>query len=157
MAFFTDPDLMAAKRMQRAVGGIIRSTQMAQIINGRSATVSTIGWSRFLAPDLWGVIQWTLHAIARMAIEEFGAIMWDTDGGVIPLARAEALAEAVADRWNLVTHLEHSGHGRIWGVKHWQIGEDSTKQGGRRRVLPAEDRVLRPSPAILACLQRAMA
>jgi len=157
MAFQTHPDLMAAARMQRAVGGMLRSTQMVQMVHGRIKTVSTVGWSKYLAPDLWGVIQWTLHSIARMAIDEFGAVMWDTDGGVVPLDRADALRQAISDRWSLATHLEHSGHGTIWGVKHWDIGEDATKQGGRRRVLPADDRVLRPSPAILACLQGAVA
>lgn len=156
MSLAVEPDLMEYKDMHRAVGGIIRSTQFTEFINGRPRTVDSRGWSKFLAPDLWGVIMWTLHSIARMAIDEFGAVMWDTDGGVMPHGRAWDLIDAIEDRWHLASRIEHKGPGTVWGVKHWDIGDDSTKQGGRRRVLPVDDRVLRPSRAIVECLQGAV-
>lgn len=156
MVFPRSPEVASEKSIQRAVGGILRSTQIAEMHNGRTSLRSTVSWSQFLAPDLWGVIMWTLHAVARMAIDEFGAVMWDTDGGVVPLERAQPLREAIADRFHLASKREHEGPGLVWGVKHWQIGPDATRQGGPRRVLAADNRVLRPSPAVVECLTEAL-
>ena len=156
MRFPDCPELEAEKSVQRVVGGILRSTQIAELHNGRTELRSTISWSTFLAPDLWGVMMWALHSIARMAIDEFGAVMWDTDGGVVPLDRAQALRDAIADRFHLASKREHEGPGQVWGVKHWQIGDEATIQRGPRRVLRADDRVLRPSQAVVECLREAL-
>ena len=156
MSMECEPDLLEAKTMHRAVGGILRSTVLNEVINGRAIQRETVSWSRFLAPDLWGFIQWTLHAIARMAIDEFGAVMWDTDGGVVPAEQMFGLLAAISDRWHLAARVEHQGTGTVYGVKHWKIGADETKQGGRRRALTAEDRVMRPAPAIVECLRGAL-
>ena len=155
MRFLAEPDLLAAKSMQRAVGGMIRSTEMTQLVNGRVQRTSTVAWSKFLAPDLWGIIQWTLHSIARMAIDEFGCVMFDTDGGVVPLDQAQPLMAAISDRWHLASKIEHQGRGTVWGVKHWDIGDDKTMQGARRKPMAADGRVLRPSPAIVGRLTQA--
>lgn len=155
MSMACPEDFLEWKSTHRAIGGIIRSTQMSQVVNGRSEVIPTVGWSKFLAPDLWGVIMWTLHSIARMAVEEFGAVMWDTDGGIVPRDRSAGLREAVRDRWRLSSRSEFEGPGTVWGVKHWRIGDHETAQDGKH-YLAAEDRVLQVSQPVAKCLQAAL-
>jgi hypothetical protein len=143
------------KPVHRRVGGILRATEMRVIRLGEPETRSTVGWSTYLAPDLWGVIMAVLHCVADRAVEH-GAVMWDTDGGIVPADRADALIRAVEEQWGCVMRVRARGRGRVWGVKHWQIGEIRTMQAGRRRVLRGERTLVSTPPAARRLLETAM-
>lgn len=137
----------AWKPAHRAIGGILRSRKMTVIERGgRSVTRDTIGWSTFLCPDLWGVIMDSLHAVAAEA-ERRGAVLWDTDGGIMPTEAAAGFSRWCADTWQLRTHDRLVGDTIVWGLKHWSVGNVTTLQPTKRQL--REERYLdEPS---LAC------
>jgi hypothetical protein len=146
-------ELADVKQMHRAVGGILRARTMTVLEKGVPHEYDTTGWSPYLAPDLWGVIMFTLHAIAGRAVRDRGAILWDTDGGILPRVRAGALIDDVAN-WGLLASVREAGPGRVWGLKHWRIGDTETRQKGPKRQLRAENQVIEVSPAIEALLRK---
>lgn len=135
------------KPMQRVVGGIFKAKEMSvREAGGKTITYDTTGWSRFLCPDLWGVIADSMHSVAAEA-ERRGAVLWDTDGGIMPTEAAAGFRQWCADTWHLETHDRLVGETLVWGVKHWKIGNVETLQP-RKRQLPAERHIEEPS---LAC------
>ncbi len=143
------------KRTHRAVGGIMRSTTLTVMVRGVPEQRSTLGWSRFLAPDLWGILMDTLHAVAEIAVRS-GAILWDTDGGIVPAERAEDVMAQIHERFGLPMRVRASGSGQVWGLKSWRIGETETAQRGARHVAPAHCAVAVVPPRAVALLSDAL-
>lgn len=142
------------KTSHRVIGGAIRATTMQLWVRGRPEIRDTTAWSAVLAPDLWGVIMHTLHAVAAMA-EDAGAIMWDTDGGILPASHAAPLVDAIAHRFGLKATVRDVGVGRVWGVKHWRIGDTETAQP-RKRVLRVERNIAPPRDAAVRRLAQVL-
>lgn len=143
------------KSTHRTVGGTIRSTEMTVMVRGVPEVRSTLHWSRYLAPDLWGILMDVLHGVAELAVRS-GAILWDTDGGIVPADMAQAVMDGVRERFGLAMAVRAQGEGQVWGMKHWQVGEEATRQRGKRRVLPADHGVYVVPPRALRLLQEAM-
>lgn len=143
------------KRTHRAVGGIVRSTTLTVMVRGVPEQRSTLGWSRYLAPDLWGILMDTLHAVAELAVRS-GAILWDTDGGILPAAGAEGVIAQIHERFGLPMRVRAAGEGQVWGPKSWRIGETETAQRGIRHVAPSHCAVARVPPRAVALLSDAL-
>ncbi|MDA8385403.1 MAG: hypothetical protein M0Z88_03980 [Actinomycetota bacterium] len=135
------------KPMQRAIGGIFRAREMrVRERGGKTETHKTTGWSQFLCPDLWGVIMDTMHSVAAEA-ERRGAVLWDTDGGIMPTKAAPGFRQWCSEVWQLETHDRLVGEAIVWGLKHWRVGDVETLQPNKRQ-LPPERHIEEPS---LAC------
>lgn len=146
-------ELDDAKEVQRGVAGIIRATRMLIYERGAPTHVDTTGWSRHLCPDLWGVVQWSLHSIAQTAVSEYGCEMWVVDGGVMPVGDAERFARWLADAWGLSSHVRWAGEARVWGVGSWECaGSGSVVRG---RVRRPQKNLLPISTSCAKVLQRA--
>jgi hypothetical protein len=108
-------------------GGSIRSTSMSVFDCGTEKVRQTTSWSKILAPDLWGVMMTQLNAVAHEMVRDFQAVLWHTDGGVVPLSLAPQAIRHLAAAWRLVATVRASGAGTIYGPTRWQIGETKTK------------------------------
>lgn len=96
------------------------------------------GPNRFFAPDLVGLTLDITASIAIESIETFGAIMWHTDGGVIPLDYLEAWCGWLPDRWGLEPRVVATGAGWVFGPASHRVGDHMTRdvEQGRARVAP---------------------
>jgi len=131
IAWLGAEEMMPIKPAMRVVGGILRATEMVEWRKGKPKRVSTVGWSRFLAPDLWGVMMHSLHAIAAEARDRFKAIQWATDGGILPADRADELIRWLDDEWRLRATIRAIGSGTVWGLASWQVGDRHTVRVGQ--------------------------
>lgn len=114
------------KHMHRTIGGTIRATSLNVIDRGRPVVMhDTWRWSPFFAPDLWGVICWTLHVIAQMAVSDAGARMVNKDGYVVPIEQEQFLVDMLRE-WGFDARTKARGPGTLWGVTSWQIGRHKT-------------------------------
>jgi hypothetical protein len=146
-------ETLAWKPMHRTLGGILRSREMrVREAGGKTKTYNTIGWSTFLCPDLWGVIMDSLHAVAAEA-ERRGAVLWDTDGGIMPTEQAAGFSAWCRDTWQLETHDRLAGDTIVWGLKHWSVGNVQTLQP-RKRQLREERHLIEPSLSVRRTLIR---
>ena len=141
------------RETHRVVGGAIRSTELRLWQHGQLVTQDATRWSRTLSPELWGLLMVALSGIAVEALR-CGAIEWDTDGGILPADRADELIERIQTRWGLESRVRVAGRGKVWGVKHWQIGEVATLQP-KRRVLPPERSLALAPPRTMTLLRLA--
>ena len=146
-------ELREIENLHRAIGGIIRATRMTVWDHGTSVVYEdTWKWSPLLCPDLWGVIVWTLHAVARLAVHEHGAVMVCNDGYVVPRDRAEGLRAAIAEQWQLDSVVRTEGRGTVYSVNSWKIGRRRTKTEHRRS--PGTNNLLPVTPAIERLLRQ---
>lgn len=128
------PELLGEKGVHIAVGGILRATEMRVLDRGRAVKIPTTSWSRYLCPDLWGLIVWTLHAIASDAVR-LGARYVNKDGYIVPADQADALVGYLADAWNMEARVQATGPGEVKAMGCWSIGDHLTKarvQHGRQ-------------------------
>lgn len=114
------------KDVIHTAGGSIRSTKMTLLEHGELVQRETIGWSKVLAPDLWGIMMTQLQAICAEMVSGYGAVLWHTDGGIIPASLAGNAVQRMREAWNLRASLRASGPGTIYGPTRWQIGDTRT-------------------------------
>jgi hypothetical protein len=129
MAFVGVSELLhfpSGKEIFHTAGGSIRSTRMTLVEHGNEVVRDTTGWSKVLAPDLWGIMMTQLQSIAHEMVRDFGAVMWHTDGGIVPQAKAEACMQHMTGAWDLQASVRASGPGVVYGPTRWQIGETRT-------------------------------
>ncbi len=114
------------KEIFHTAGGSVRSTKMTLVEHGREVVRNTTGWSKVLAPDLWGVMMTQLQAIASEMVRDFGAVCWHTDGGIVPAADSATAVRHMREAWNLQASLRASGPGTVNGPTRWKIGNLAT-------------------------------
>ncbi len=115
------------KEVFHTAGGSVRSTRMTLMERGCEVIRDTTGWSKCLAPDLWGIMMTQLQSIAGEMVRDFGAVCWHTDGGIVPAVAASRAILHVREAWDLRASLRASGPGVVYGPTRWQIGETRTK------------------------------
>lgn len=124
--FLWSDELAHARHLHRAIGGIIRATELHRLDYGVPTVIrDTWKWSPFFAPDLWGVITYTLHALARVAIDDLGAVMVNKDCYVVPRANEAAAVELCRD-WGFDASVKAAGKGTIHSCCSWKIGRKKT-------------------------------
>ena len=119
------------RALRNALIGVCRTQRVSELLHGELHTRPV--HNRFLAPQLWGYIAYTLHAVAREAVERFGACYVHTDGIIVPANRAEALMRWLADEWRLESKIKAQGPGSVWCVGGYRVGDVSSN-------VPASDR-----------------
>lgn len=106
--------------------------------------------SGLMAPDLVGMVAWTLQAVAVEAVERFGARMWMTDAAVVPTDRVEAYQAWLASRWHLSSRVVHRGPTMIYGANRYRCGEHQTRDvaNGDTQLSGPYDNLLVVRPAV---------
>ena len=152
MEFAGLSDLWHLRDLHLACGGIFRATRVRYIQDG-AVRDEPAPWNRFLAPDLWGVMMMSLHAVADEAVRSHGCVQWNVDGGVFPRERAAGYIEWLADAWRLDARVKDDcqGKGTIYGLGHYQIGAHSTEIVETRNSV-ATRYILAIPPAVKRCL-----
>lgn len=139
------------KLAHRVVGGAIRSTRLRVWRRGELVEEEAAKWTPTLSPGLWAAMMLVLGGVAVEAVR-CGAVMWDTDGGIVPSGRAPELIERIEQRFGLVARVRVEGWGAVWGVKHWDVGPEATRQP-YRRVLAPERAIPVASPRVMTQLR----
>ena len=120
-------ELVGEKGIHVAVGGILRARKMRVLDHGRPVVQDTTAWARFLCPDLWGLICWTLHAVAADAVSIFGATYVNKDGYVVAREKAAALVAHIAGEWAMEARVQAEGDGTVRALGAWSIGDHVTR------------------------------
>ncbi len=126
-AFGVD-EMRHAKQAHRVIGGQIRATEITTWRHGRPEKVSSVGWSPFLAPDLWGVIMDALHVLADYAVRVCGAHSWWTDGGTMPADQVSRFVAFAADM-GLSASVRLAGRGKVTGPCAYEIAGHLANEG----------------------------
>lgn len=113
------------KDVRNAAFGVLRATRMAWMENGRWHHQDAI--TPLSAPGLTGLILACVHAIAREAVERFGAVMWLTDAGIFPRGRGAAFSEWLRREWLLEATVKAAGPGHLYGIGSYHIGRRRTR------------------------------
>lgn len=129
---FLEPEELAAHRGARlSVVGVTRARQTYVLRYGaplRRPDGCLATWkipNRLLAPDLWGLIAHTLHAIAAEMVERFEARYVHTDGYILAADRAGEALAWLAQRWRVPATVRAAGLGYVRGVSDWAVGGSS--------------------------------
>jgi hypothetical protein len=94
------------KNIYRALIGLTRARRIDEFRYGvRQPSKKT--YNRYLAPQLWGYIAFTLNYLAHEAINKFPIYYWHCDGAIIDRAAAPLLMEYLWDRWRLVSSVRY--------------------------------------------------
>lgn len=126
--FLSAHEIGQEKGIRNSLVGITRALTMQQVRFGIAQTRRT--HNRFLAPGLWGYLMHTMHAIARQAVRDFGAVYVHTDGYIVPRPAAEPLITHLRDRWLMDAGIRHAGQGRVRACGAYRIGGHGTRTIG---------------------------
>lgn len=119
--FLATDQLQEDRSLRNSLIGVCRTQRVSEMIHGQHQTRTV--HNRFLAPQLWGYIAYTLHAVAREAVERFGACYVHTDGIIVPADRAELLQAWLADEWLMTSKVKAIGSGTIYSSGGYKIGD----------------------------------
>ena len=152
--FIGHRDMAGAEKLAlQAVSGIFRALRATHYHHGRPVKVEG-AWNRYLAPGLWGYMSDSLHAIAGVAVDRFGAVYVHTDGWIVPADRAEAFRAHLVGAWRIESVLKCSGAAEITALGHWRVGDHQSVSGPGASSQPFSN--LRPiTDGRRAALQRA--
>jgi len=128
--FLRNDELAGLKETRNVVTGVVRATARTQWSNGRVSKVQT--YNRFLAPELWGYLMHTLHAIAHEARQRFDVRYIATDGFIVPTSEADLLREFLAEDWGLETTVKCSGPGNVRAMGAYKLGEGGSRSRAQR-------------------------
>lgn len=143
ISFLRTDELAALKETRNTIIGVVRARERTQWSHGKVTKVPT--YNRFLAPELWGYLMHTLHAIAHDVIERFDVRYMNTDGFIVPTAEAGLLREFLAEEWGLESTVKGQGEGSVWAMGAYKLGglgSRSRAQRGEpmRNLLPRDRR-----------------
>lgn len=148
---FLDADLLGRnKAVRNTLVGCTRTTSLRMLERGQMKQVPA--HNRFLAPELWGYLQFTLHAVAAEVLERFDVQYLNTDGFIVPGDQADALVSFLADEWCLTADVRKRGRGRVEGPKSYAVADQGV--GVRQPRAQAQRNLLAIPPEEIAQLKR---
>lgn len=130
--FLWTPELLAQKKVRNSVIGCIKSNTIRHARKGK-ITEKRIE-SKTLAPDLWGYIMHTLHAVASDALECFGKHIRyiNNDGYIVDLNTSVLLQEFLLEKWAFTSKVKgQSERGKLNGFGSFDIGTYKTRSQTR--------------------------
>jgi hypothetical protein len=113
----------ANKLARNAVVGMLWNRSIPYMSKGATKLMPNTTF----APDLVLYILTTMHAIATEAVELFGCVLWNVDGGIVRPEQAEPLRQWLWERWGLESTVKAEGYGWVWGLNQWMIGDKTTE------------------------------
>lgn len=128
--FLRTAELATLKETRNTIIGVVRARSRMQCSHGKVSKVST--YNRFLAPELWGYLMHTLHAVAHDLLERFDVRYIATDGFIVPTGQAAALREFLAEEWGLETAVKGEGEGSVWALGAYKLGELGSRSRAQR-------------------------
>jgi hypothetical protein len=142
--FLRTAELATLKETRNTIIGVVRARERTQWSDGRVSKVST--YNRFLAPELWGYLMHTLHAIAHEVVELFDVRYINTDGFIVPTREAGLLREFLAERWGLESVVKGEGDGRVWALGAYKVGSLGSRSRAQHgepmcNLLPRDERL----------------
>lgn len=124
--------LVQDKLVRNALGGGIIRSQNMLVYSDKRGLHRRSNYNKFLAPELWGLLMLSLHAIAFECINLFDCLYWNFDGAIVPLEQAEHMREYLADKWRLDTTLSgYSDAATLRGFGSYSIGAKNSKRRNR--------------------------
>jgi hypothetical protein len=128
--FLRADELATLKETRNTITGVVRATSRKQCCHGKMEMVPT--YNRFLAPELWGYLMHTLHAVALDLRERFDVRYIATDGYIVPSHEADLLREYLAEAWGLESTVKCSGPGSVWALGAYRLGERGSRSRAKR-------------------------
>ncbi|MCA1571031.1 MAG: hypothetical protein LC798_12060 [Chloroflexi bacterium] len=128
--FLRTDEMAGLKETRNVVTGVMRATARTQYSSGEWKKVPT--YNRFLAPELWGYLMHTLHAIAHEARQRFDVRYIATDGFIVPTSEADLLREFLAEDWGLETTVKCSGPGNVRAMGAYTLGGTGSRSRAER-------------------------
>lgn len=132
VAFDGHEQIAPHKLARNMAAGIIRSTHRT-IWEGGTVHEER-SHNTLLAPQLWALIADTMHAIARRAVEGYGAVFVNTDGYIVPAGHADGLITELADDWCLKASVRASGKAALQSYTSYQVGDHTTETNHQEMV-----------------------
>jgi len=115
------------KSARNAVPGLMTSSKFALHHNGRVSTIKSK--NPFYNPNVYNLCNYYMQRLARAAIDDGGAVYWNTDGGFL---RNPAPVVDLAHKFNLNWRIDN---GRLtlnsWGVYDFIGREEHITRGQR--------------------------
>lgn len=128
--FLRTDELATLKETRNTIIGVVRARARTQCSYGKVSKVPT--YNRFLAPELWGYLMHTLHAVAHDLIERFDVRYVATDGFIVPSHQAPLLREFLAEEWGLETAVKGQGEGSVWALGAYALGSLGSRSRAQR-------------------------
>lgn len=142
--FLRTDELATLKETRNTIIGILRARERTQCSHGHVSKVPT--YNRFLAPELWGYLMHTLHALAHEVLARFDVRYMNTDGFIVPTSEAPLLREFLAEEWGLETTIKGQGEGSVWALGAYTLGDLGSRSRAQRgepmcNLLPRDRRL----------------
>lgn len=101
---------------RHVLSGLIRKRTRVTYRYGDRETPDPEFHNPFLAPCLWGLIQYTLHYAAFEMLANFDVLYWNTDGMILPWKQLSLAREYLWEEWSLQSSLRYEiGENRLQG------------------------------------------
>ncbi len=118
------------RELRHAIPGSLATGSMREAHFGDSVRREFKGDLFF--PGLTGYTFSVLHAVAREAIDNFGALMVLTDAVILPQNRALDYVDFLQGYWGLTSVVKYEGPGALYQQGVYQVGRKSTVNAPRR-------------------------